>query len=77
MKKSFVVHKSLYTFLALVTVFAGLSYLLAFSGDKSNIPGGLLLVQFSPAAAAIITKLVYDRNIRGLGWGWGKTKYQL
>jgi membrane protease YdiL (CAAX protease family) len=77
MKKSFVVHKSLYTFLALVTVFAGLSYLLAFSGDKSNIPGGLLLVQFSPAAAAIITKLVYDRNMRGLGWGWGKTKYQL
>jgi membrane protease YdiL (CAAX protease family) len=77
MKKSFVVHKSLYTFLALVTVFAGLSYLLAFSGDKSNIAGGLLLVQFSPAAAAIITKLVYDRNIRGLGWGWGKTKYQL
>ncbi len=77
MKKSFAVNKSLYTFLALVTVFAGLSYLLAFSGDKSNIPGGLLLVQFSPAAAAIITKLVYDRNIRGLGWGWGKTKYQL
>ncbi len=53
MKKSFAVNKSLYTFLALVTVFAGLSYLLAFSGDKSNIPGGLLLVQFSPAAAAI------------------------
>ena len=70
-------YKSLYTFLFLVTVFGGLSYALAFSGNESNIPGGLLLVQFSPAIAAIITKLLYDRNIRGLGWGWGKTKYQL
>jgi membrane protease YdiL (CAAX protease family) len=77
MKKAFTAHKSLYTFLALVTVFAGLSYTLAFSGNESNIPGGLLLVQFSPAVAAIITKLIYDRNIRRLGWGWGKTRYQL
>jgi membrane protease YdiL (CAAX protease family) len=77
MKKALTVHKSTYTFLALATVFASLSYLLAFNGDEGNIPGGLLLVQFSPAAAAIITKLVYDRTIRGLGWGWGKTRYQL
>jgi membrane protease YdiL (CAAX protease family) len=77
MKKIFTAHKSLYTFLALVTVFAGLSYTLAFNGNESNIPGSLLLVQFSPALAAIITKLIYDRNIRGLGWGWGKSKYQL
>lgn len=76
MIKAFTVHKSIVTFLALATVFASLSYILAFNGNESNILGGLLLVQFSPAAAAIITKLVYDRSIRGLGWGWGKTRYQ-
>lgn len=77
MKKIVKNQKPLYTFFTLVTIFSGLSYALTFSGNENNIPGGLLLVQFSPALAAIITKFLHDRSLRNLGWGWGKSKYQL
>ena len=77
MKKIVKSQKPLYTFFTLVTIFSGLSYSLTFNGNESNIPGGLLLVQFSPALAAIITKFLHDRSLRNLGWGWGKSKYQL
>jgi uncharacterized protein len=33
-------------------------------------------LMWSPAVAAIITRLVFHRSLRGLGWGWGKTRYQ-
>jgi hypothetical protein len=65
--------KPLYTFLALVTVLAALSYTIAFSGGEGNLDGGIVLVQFSPFLSAIITKLIYQRNVRGLGWSWGKS----
>jgi membrane protease YdiL (CAAX protease family) len=68
--------RPLYLFLGIVTVFAALSYLLAFTMGDDNRTGGILLVQFSPMLAAFITKFVYQRNIRGLGWGWGKTRFQ-
>jgi len=36
----------------------------------------VILVAWSPGVAAIITQLLFHRSLRGLGWGWGKTKYQ-
>jgi len=69
--------KPLYTFLGLVTVLAAISYAIAFGGGEGNLDGGIFLVQLSPLLAAFITKLIYQRNIRGLGWGWGKGRYQL
>jgi len=56
---------------------AALSYTIAFSGGEGNLNGGILLVQLSPLLAGIITKFIYQRNLRGLGWGWGKGRYQL
>jgi membrane protease YdiL (CAAX protease family) len=44
-------------------------------GDD-NRAVGILAVQFAPLVAAFITKFVYQGNLRGLGWGWGKTRYQ-
>ena len=67
----------LYLFLAIVGVFASLSYSVAFVMGDDNRAGGIILLQFSPALAAVITKLVFQRNLRGIGWGWGKTRYQL
>ena len=67
----------LFLFLGLVTIFATLSYFVAFSGGEGNEQGGFLLLQFSPAFAAIITKLIHQRNLKGLGWTWGKSRYQL
>lgn len=69
--------KPLYTFLALVTVLAAISYAIAFGGGEGNLNGGIFLVQLSPLLAAFITKLIYQRNLRGFGWGWGKGRYQL
>lgn len=64
-------------FLVLVAVFAGLSYGLAFSMGDDNRGPGILLVQFSPMLAAFVTRFVVQKNLRGFGWGWGKTRYQL
>jgi uncharacterized protein len=36
----------------------------------------VIFVMWSPGVAAIITQLVFHRSLRGLGWGWGKTRYQ-
>lgn len=68
--------KPLYTFLILVMIFAPIGYAVAFTMGDDNRTGGLFLVQFAPLVAAFITKLVYQRNLRGFGWGWGKTRYQ-
>ena len=32
---------------------------------------------WSPGIAAILTQLIYKKNLRGFGWGWGKTRYQV
>jgi membrane protease YdiL (CAAX protease family) len=68
--------KPIYLFLLLVTIFAAFGYTVAFKMGDDNRTGGIFLVQFSPLVAGFITKLVFQRNIRGLGWGWGKTRYQ-
>jgi membrane protease YdiL (CAAX protease family) len=65
-------------FLSLVVVLAAFSYFLIFTaGNDDDQTGGFALLQFSPAISAIVTKLVYQRNVRGLGWRWGKTRYQI
>jgi len=66
----------IYLFLSLVTIFAAIGYTVAFLMGDDNRTGGIFLVQFSPLLAAFITKLALQRNLRGLGWGWGKTRYQ-
>ena len=68
--------RPLYTFLVLVTAFATIGYAVAIAMGDDNRAGGVVLVQFAPLVAAFITKFVFQRNLRGLGWGWGKTRYQ-
>jgi len=68
--------RPLYTFLALVTIFAAIGYAVALAMGDDNRTIGVVLVQFAPLVAAFITKFVFQRNLRGLGWGWGKTQYQ-
>jgi membrane protease YdiL (CAAX protease family) len=77
MPETAVSRKPLFTFLGLVSILAALSYAIAFGGGGGNQNGGIILLQLSPLLSAIITKLIYERNVRGLGWKWGKTRYQL
>ncbi len=36
----------------------------------------VLGLAWSPGIAGMFTKLLTQRDLRGIGWGWGKTKYQ-
>jgi membrane protease YdiL (CAAX protease family) len=36
-----------------------------------------LAFMWCPGLAALMTKLIRDRTLRGLGWGWGRTRYFL
>jgi membrane protease YdiL (CAAX protease family) len=71
-------YRPLIVFLGLVVVFASFSYVLIFTAaTDDDRTGGFALLQFSPAISAVVTKLIYQRNLRGLGWGWGETRYQV
>jgi len=69
--------KPIHVFLLIVTVLAALGYTAAFAMGDDNRTGGILIVQFAPLVAAFLTKLIFQRNLRGLGWAWGKTRYHL
>jgi uncharacterized protein len=77
MNHTIITRKPLFTFLGLVSILSALAYALIFSSDEGNRTGGIVFLQFAPALSAIVTKLIYQRNVYGLGWGWGKTRYQL
>ena len=68
--------RPIFLFILLVTVFAAIGYTVAFLLGDDNRAGGVLIVQFAPLVAAFITKLVSQGNLRGMGWKWGKTRYQ-
>lgn len=70
--------KMVWTFLALTLVLCGpLYYLLisrgGFEGDGVVFIAGLM---WAPGVAALLTRLLYQRNLRGMGWGWGPSRYQ-
>ena len=32
---------------------------------------------WSPGIAALVTRLIYQKDLRGEGWGWGGTRWQV
>lgn len=64
--------KPISTFLVVLLCLAGLGYWIAMSSTGP----GILLVQFAPMLAAFVTLWIKQRNLRGLGWGIGKWRYQ-
>jgi membrane protease YdiL (CAAX protease family) len=51
----------------------------AISAGSMGTGGGLAALggMWSPGIAAILTQLIYRKSLRGFGWGWGKTRYQV
>ena len=45
------------------------------SGKMKALP--VLGLMWCPGVAALITRLATQRNLRGTGWGWGKTRWQI
>lgn len=65
----------------LVIVFGLSSILYVLISKNGGLEGGgapyVLLLMWSPAVAALVTTFIFQRNVRGLGWGFGKPVYYL
>jgi membrane protease YdiL (CAAX protease family) len=47
------------------------------AGGLEFAPGYVVLLMWSPAIAGLTTTFVFQRNLRGLGWGFGKPHFYL
>jgi membrane protease YdiL (CAAX protease family) len=54
-------------------------YYLIISAGSIEAGGGIYVMglMWCPGVASLLTRLIFQRNLRGMGWGWGKTRYQL
>ena len=70
--------KKIWTFLLLTFLLSAVFYAMILSleslQEADNLVFGLM---WCPGISAIITVLIFDKNIRGLGWKLGKAKYLL
>jgi len=71
--------KRLAVFLLLTTAFSAVFYVLIGRAGSMATGGGLYVVglMWCPGVAALLTQLLTRRTLRGLGWRWGRTRYQL
>ena len=63
-------------FLVLTYGLSSIFYAVIISGGKLKMLPVLGLM-WCPGVAALITRLATQRNLRGTGWGWGKTRWQV
>lgn len=72
--------KKLYTYLFFALALSSVFYYFIIRQGTLHVAGGqpyTLFLMWSPGVAALLTTFFYQRNLLGMGWGWGKTKYQL
>ena len=63
-------------FLVLTYALSTIFYLrIASTGKLKMLP--VLGLMWCPAAAAVIVRLVSQRNLHGTGWTWGATRWQV
>jgi len=68
------------TYVVLTFVFSSIFYYLIYqSGGLETSVGGAYVfpLMWIPGVAGMITTFIYQRNLRGMGWGFGKPKYYL
>jgi len=62
-------------FLVLAYVLSAIFYgQIIATGKMRMLP--TLGLMWCPGVAALVTRLVFQRNLRGTGWGWGATRWQ-
>lgn len=71
--------RKIYTFLALVLILSSIVYYFIFKSSSLHSFGGnlVLLLMWVPGVSGIITQLIYEHTLRGMGWKLGKAKYLL
>jgi CAAX protease family protein len=69
--------KKILTYLLLAFALSAVFYYLILAPNHGKL-GNLLVMglMWCPGVAALATRLIYQGNLRGIGWGWGRTRYQ-
>ena len=67
----------LFTFLALLLILSTVVYCLFFSNIIQSRGLFGLCIMWVPGVAALMTRLILDKNLRQLGWRWGKTRFHI
>ncbi|MCB0081793.1 MAG: hypothetical protein KDE47_12720, partial [Caldilineaceae bacterium] len=67
------VRKKILVYLVLVFAFSSVFYYLMIT--SGSISGYTLPLMWCPGVAAVLTQLLFQHNLRGLGWGLGKPRY--
>lgn len=67
--------KQLIIFFVIFIILSIIFQYLAISSGK--LMPWVIGIMWSPGIAALAARLVVQKNLRNLGWGWGKTRYQL
>jgi len=67
------------TFLVLTFALSSIFYVFFAHAKTLSAGGGLYvgLLMWCPGISALITRLIFQRNVRGEGWAWGPTRYEL
>jgi CAAX protease family protein len=67
------------TFLILTFALSSIFYVLFAHAKTLSLGGGLYvgMLMWCPGVSALITRLVFQHNVRGEGWAWGPTRYEL
>ena len=71
--------RKLALFLVLTAALSAVFHVLIAGAGSIRANSGLYVagLMWSPGVAALVTQLATEGNLRGLGWRWGKTRYQL
>jgi membrane protease YdiL (CAAX protease family) len=69
--------KKIATFLAITLLLSSIFYALILSAGTIEAAGGMYVMglMWSPGVAGMITQLIFERTLRGMGWKLGKFKY--
>lgn len=72
------VARELTTFLVLTFGLSAIFYTLIISAGSLGVAGGryVFALMWCPGVSALITRLIFQRNVRGEGWTWGPTRYE-
>jgi membrane protease YdiL (CAAX protease family) len=71
--------KELATFLLLTFGLSSIFYVLCSRAGSLSAGGGsyVFMLMWCPGVSALSTRLIYQHNVRGEGWKWGPTRYEI
>ena len=71
--------KKIFVFLSFVSILSTVVYSFIFQTGSLDAYGGglILLLMWVPGVSGIITQLIFEHTLKGMGWKFGKAKYLL